>query len=55
MIIDGIVKDVLGFNYGFWESKDNYYFLDKKNCRKLVKDCFEENILFEDLWMVVLI
>lgn len=55
MTTDGTVKDALGLNYGFWESKDNYHLLDKKNCRKLAKDCPEENILFEDSWTAVLI
>ena len=52
---DGTVKDALRLDWGFWESKDEYDILDEEIDRKLEKGYPDDNILFEDSQVAVLI
>ena len=52
---DGIVKNVLRLDYGYWESKDETDDLDEEINKKLKKGYPTSNILFEDSSTAVLI
>jgi predicted helicase len=52
---DGIVKNVLRLDYGYWESKDESDDLDEEINKKLKKGYPTSNILFEDSSNAVLI
>ena len=52
---DGTVKDALRLDWGFWESKDEDDNLDEEIRRKFAKGYPNDNILFEDSQMAVLI
>ncbi len=52
---DGIVKNVLRLDYGYWESKDESDALDEEINKKFKKGYPTSNILFEDSSNAVLI
>ncbi len=52
---DGIVKNVLRLDYGYWESKDESDDLDEEIRKKLQKGYPTSNILFEDSSHAILI
>ncbi|WP_234301142.1 hypothetical protein [Sphaerospermopsis aphanizomenoides] len=52
---DGIVKDALRLDWGYWEAKDTNDNLDKEIEKKLNKGYHNSNILFEDSQTAVLI
>jgi predicted helicase len=52
---DGIIKNVLRLDYGYWESKDETDDLDEEINKKLKKGYPTANILFEDSSTAVLI
>jgi predicted helicase len=52
---DGIIKNVLRLDYGYWESKDESDDLDEEINKKLKKGYPTSNILFEDSSNAVLI
>src|SRR5208283_2975454 len=52
---DGIVKNVLRLDYGYWESKDESDDLDEEINKKLKKGYPTSNILFEDSSTAVLL
>lgn len=52
---DGVVKNVLRLDYGYWESKDESDDLDEEINKKLKKGYPTTNILFEDGATAVLI
>ncbi|KAM3100480.1 type ISP restriction/modification enzyme [Phormidesmis sp. 146-12] len=52
---DGTVKDALRLDWGFWESKDEDDNLDEEIRKKFAKGYPNDNILFEDSQMAVLI
>jgi predicted helicase len=53
--IDGIVKDALRLDWGYWEAKDEKDNLDAEIETKLAKGYPTDNILFEDSQTAVLI
>jgi len=52
---DGVLKDVLRSNWGYWEAKDEKDDLDKEIEKKLAKGYPDDNILFENSLVAVLI
>ncbi len=52
--LDGIVKDALRLDWGYWEAKDIYDSLDQEIEDKLRKGYPDDNILFEDSETAVL-
>ncbi|MEH2248943.1 type ISP restriction/modification enzyme [Nostoc sp.] len=52
---DGTVKDALRLDWGYWESKDSFDYLDEEISKKLRKGYPDSNILFEDSQTAVLI
>jgi len=53
--LDGIVKDAIRLDYGYWESKDTKDNLDKEIEKKFADGYPNDNILFEDTQTAVLI
>lgn len=53
--IDGIVKDALRLEWGYWEAKDEFDDLDKEIEEKIFKGYPNDNIIFEDSQTAVLI
>jgi hypothetical protein len=53
--LDGIVKDALRLDWGYWEAKDEKDSLDAEIEAKLSKGYPTDNILFEDTKTAVLI
>lgn len=52
---DGVLKDALIQNWGYWESKDEADDLDIEIGKKFAKGYPQDNILFEDSRRAVLI
>ncbi|MDM8567994.1 N-6 DNA methylase [Thiotrichales bacterium HSG1] len=52
---DGVVKDALRLDWGYWEAKDSKDDLDKEIKKKLAKGYPNDNIIFEDSQTAVLI
>ncbi len=53
--LDGIVKDAIRLDYGYWESKDTKDNLDQEIEKKFADGYPSDNILFEDTQTAVLI
>jgi len=53
--LDGIVKDAIRLDYGYWESKDTKDNLDQEIEKKFAVGYPSDNILFEDTQTAVLI
>ncbi|MEI8134685.1 MAG: type ISP restriction/modification enzyme [bacterium] len=54
VIPDGVIKDSLRLDWGYWESKDEKDDLDEEIAAKFKKDYPKDNILFEDHTTAVL-
>jgi predicted helicase len=56
IIPDGVLKNALRLEFGYWESKDSFDDLDKEIHKKLYEDGYpDRNILFEDTKTAVLV
>ena len=53
--LDGVVKDALRLEWGYWEAKDEDDDLDKEIEKKLAKGYPDDNILFEDSQTAILL
>lgn len=54
IIPDGVIKDALRLDWGYWESKDEKDDIDDEIAAKFKKDYPKDNILFEDTKTAVL-
>ena len=52
---DGVVRDALQSDLGYWEAKDEYDNLDEEIEKKLAKGYPDDNILFEDSQTAILL
>jgi predicted helicase len=53
--LDGVVKDALRLEWGYWEAKDEDDDLEKEIEKKLAKGYPDDNILFEDSQTAILL